>query len=113
MTSALPMNEIVGNENSVGLVASKLNELENRCAKFEPWIGPSSLITPNLNFLPQYSKDQTGLFPEGSNLTKVISLKYCTSFCHFHGKWDRGGSNSYPLHRWNGDLRLMNIDKLP
>ncbi|KAI8551871.1 hypothetical protein RHMOL_Rhmol06G0221000 [Rhododendron molle] len=70
MTSALPMNEIVGNENSVGLVASKLNELENRCAKFEPWIGPSSLITPNLNFLPQYSKDQTGLFPEGSNLTK-------------------------------------------
>lgn len=113
MTSALPMNEIVGNENSVGLVASKLNELENRCAKFEPWIGPSSLITPNLNFLPQYSKDQTGLFPEGSNLTKVISLKYCTSFCHFHGKWDRGGSDSYPLHRWNGDLRLMNIDKLP
>lgn len=96
-TSALPINENclshclepTCNEGSVGLVASKLNDSENQCAKFEPWIGPSSLITPNLNFLPQYGKDQTGLLPEGSNLPKVISLKHCSSSCHFHGKWDR------------------------
>ncbi|KAL7000182.1 hypothetical protein U1Q18_001330 [Sarracenia purpurea var. burkii] len=61
--------EATTNDGSVGLEASKLNELQT-CAKFEPWMGPSSVITPNLNFLPLNSKDQTLLFPEGSSLPK-------------------------------------------
>ncbi|PSS16033.1 Zinc finger protein like [Actinidia chinensis var. chinensis] len=61
--------EPTGNEESVGLVGNKLNELQP-CGKFEPWIGPSPVIPPSLNILPQYSKDQTLFVPDGSNLPK-------------------------------------------
>ncbi|CAL5403505.1 unnamed protein product [Camellia sinensis] len=60
-----PCLENTSNEGSVGLVTSELN-----CDKFEPWIGPSTVIPPSPNFLPLCSKDQTLTFPKGSNLPK-------------------------------------------
>uniref|UniRef100_A0A5B7AWP9 Zinc finger protein CONSTANS-LIKE 12 n=1 Tax=Davidia involucrata TaxID=16924 RepID=A0A5B7AWP9_DAVIN len=60
------------NKESVGLVASKLNELQ-ACAKFEPWIGSSSVIPPNPNYVPPYSRDQAPSIPEGSNMSKGYS----------------------------------------
>lgn len=55
------------NEGSVGLVTSKLNELEP-CAKLETLMCPSLVIPNNADYLHPL------LFPRGSNLPKVISL---------------------------------------
>ncbi|KAA8524576.1 hypothetical protein F0562_010999 [Nyssa sinensis] len=78
--STLPINENCisnclepgDNKGPVGLVASKLNELQ-ACAKFEPWIGSSSVIPPNPNYLQPYNRDQAPSIPEGSNISKGYS----------------------------------------
>uniref|UniRef100_A0A2N9IUI1 B box-type domain-containing protein n=1 Tax=Fagus sylvatica TaxID=28930 RepID=A0A2N9IUI1_FAGSY len=97
--NTLPMNENCisnncleqrDNEGSLGLVVSKPNELEP-CSKFESWMGLSSLIPPNPNYMP-HCRDQTPVFPEESNFPKASSSgqQDCIAFQSSHV----GGSTS-------------------
>ncbi|KAI3499163.1 hypothetical protein L1887_34956 [Cichorium endivia] len=59
------------NEEQMGLVASRLNEIAS-AVKFEPWIiNPSSVIPPHLTYLPSCDqKDPNPFFPDGSNISQ-------------------------------------------
>ncbi|KAI7737290.1 hypothetical protein M8C21_000887 [Ambrosia artemisiifolia] len=65
--------ELVGDQNNdqrIGFVASRLNELAS-CMKYESWItNPSSLFPPHLANLTPCEKDPNPFFPDGSNLAK-------------------------------------------
>lgn len=82
-SNSLPLNENCGNtpleqtnnEGSFGLSNDKFNELES-CSKFEPWMGNSSTIPPNPNYMP-YCNDQAPFFSEESTEPKVI-LQACS-----------------------------------
>ncbi|OMO99988.1 Zinc finger, B-box [Corchorus olitorius] len=56
---------------SFGMVDAKLNE-QDPCPKLKPWMGPSSLIPTNANYM-SYCRDQEPLFSEGSNMPKDCS----------------------------------------
>ncbi|KAK3008101.1 hypothetical protein RJ639_014363 [Escallonia herrerae] len=68
------------NEASIGLVASKLNELASS-VKFQPWIDPSPVIPSNPSYLPPCNGDQVPFFPEGSNLQKDLGLDDGDDLC--------------------------------
>lgn len=73
------------NEGSVGLVTSKLNELEP-CAKLENLMCRSLVIPNNADYLHPNNGDQPLLFPRGSNLPKVISLIIFATLFSCHSK---------------------------
>lgn len=67
-----------GDEGSFGLVTGKLNVPEPG-SKFEPWMGPPTMIPSNPNYTP-CCRDQVPLLPEEINLPMVI---FHTSFVFF------------------------------
>ncbi|VVA32452.1 PREDICTED: zinc finger [Prunus dulcis] len=64
-------------ERSFGVVTSKLSGSldQSSCAKFEPWMARSTLISANPNGIPQGNKDQAPFLPQESSLSKG-----CTNF---------------------------------
>ncbi|BBH00016.1 B-box type zinc finger protein with CCT domain [Prunus dulcis] len=63
-------------ERSFGVVTSKLSGSldQSSCAKFEPWMARSTLISANPNGIPQGNKDQAPFLPQESSLSKYISF---------------------------------------
>ncbi|KAM7495189.1 hypothetical protein LguiB_029798 [Lonicera macranthoides] len=75
MSSSLTMNENCsletrGNEESVGLVAGRLNELAS--VKFEPWVDPLPVIPPNPSYVPPLVNGDHSMLFEESNLQKLM-----------------------------------------
>lgn len=91
---ALPCvtNCLEPNEGSGGLITSNLNDLQP-CAKFEPWMAPSSVIPPSLDYLPSLSKDRDLLFNQESDLSKGYS-----------------NSKNLELHYGEGLCEGLNVD---
>ncbi|CAN1161178.1 Zinc finger protein CONSTANS-LIKE 12 [Linum perenne] len=86
---SLPLNEMSvtscvdqrANEESFGLVANKLNELEtlDPCSKLEPWMEhPPPMIPPNTSYI-SFDRDQASFPTEESNLPKVICEQGCSN----------------------------------
>ncbi|XP_021293321.1 zinc finger protein CONSTANS-LIKE 12-like [Herrania umbratica] len=82
--AGLPVGSLPANDNCIinclnqrepggafGLDGTKLNE-PDPCPKLEPWMGPSSLIPTNANYMP-YCRNQEPLFSEESNISKGCS----------------------------------------
>ncbi|KAI3774133.1 hypothetical protein L1987_48677 [Smallanthus sonchifolius] len=61
------------NDEQIGYVASRLNELASSM-KYESWIpNPSLVFPPHSTYLTPCEKDPTPFFPDGSNLTKDLN----------------------------------------
>lgn len=61
-------------DGSFGLGSDKLDEEEQPCVKYEPWMEQSPIISPSNSNCMQYCKDQAFFFNYDSNQPKVLLL---------------------------------------